>query len=326
MVLPLSGRESIAAGSCDTIRPDGQGADGRRYRVPPGDPDGSVPPGPRRGAQAVGRSGHRYDRRPGPRFRPGMVKLSVNINKIATVRNSRGGRVPSVLDAVGTCVAAGAPGITVHPRADARHITAGDVRDIARELAPLRGRVEFNIEGDPRPDFVELVEEVRPDQCTLVPVRPGEITSQAGWPPDTRSRRAGRGHRAVPERGRPGQPVRRSGGRADSLGSVHRRAARRAVHGALRARLRGRRRRPRARRSTSMPAPPAWPRRWGSRSTPGTTWTWTTWCSSAACRTWPRCRSATRSSATRCSSASTAACAITCACSPASPASLAMIQ
>jgi len=116
-----------------------------------------------------------------------MVKLSVNVNKIATVRNSRGGRVPSVLDAVGTCVAAGAPGITVHPRADARHITAGDVREIARELAPLRGRVEFNIEGDPRPDFLDLVAEVRPDQCTLVPVRPGEITSQAGWPSDTRS-------------------------------------------------------------------------------------------------------------------------------------------
>lgn len=116
-----------------------------------------------------------------------MVKLSVNVNKIATVRNSRGGRVPSVLEAVRTCVAAGAPGITVHPRADARHITAADVREIARELAPLRGRVEFNIEGDPRPDFVELVAEVRPDQCTLVPVRAGEITSQAGWSADTRS-------------------------------------------------------------------------------------------------------------------------------------------
>ena len=117
----------------------------------------------------------------------GMVKLSVNVNKIATVRNSRGGRIPSVLDAVGTCVAAGAPGITVHPRADARHITAGDVRDIARELAPLRGRVELNVEGDPRPEFLALVEDVRPDQCTLVPVRPGEITSQAGWSAGSRS-------------------------------------------------------------------------------------------------------------------------------------------
>jgi pyridoxine 5-phosphate synthase len=116
-----------------------------------------------------------------------MVKLSVNVNKVATVRNSRGGRVPSVLDAVRVCVAAGAPGITVHPRADERHIATADVWEIARELAPLRGRVEFNIEGDPRPDLVNLVAEVRPDQCTLVPVRPGEVTSEAGWPPETRS-------------------------------------------------------------------------------------------------------------------------------------------
>lgn len=114
-----------------------------------------------------------------------MVKLSVNVNKIATVRNSRGGRVPSVIDAVRVCIDAGAPGITVHPRADARHITFADVRDIAEELRPLRGNIEYNIEGDPRADLVALVLEVRPDQCTLVPVKPGEITSQAGWPPDT---------------------------------------------------------------------------------------------------------------------------------------------
>jgi pyridoxine 5-phosphate synthase len=66
-----------------------------------------------------------------------------------------------------------------------RHITFDDVREIAEELAPLRGRVEFNIEGDPRPEFLPLVLEVRPDQCTLVPVLPGEITSQAGWPAET---------------------------------------------------------------------------------------------------------------------------------------------
>jgi pyridoxine 5-phosphate synthase len=116
-----------------------------------------------------------------------MVKLSVNVNKVATVRNSRGGRVPSVVEAVRVSIDAGAPGITVHPRADARHITAADVREIAAELAPLRGRVEYNIEGDPRPDLVDLVLEVRPDQCTLVPVVPGEVTSQAGWPADTPS-------------------------------------------------------------------------------------------------------------------------------------------
>jgi pyridoxine 5-phosphate synthase len=107
------------------------------------------------------------------------------VNKVATVRNSRGGRIPSVIEAVRTCIDAGAPGITVHPRADERHITIRDVHEIADELAPLKGRVEFNIEGDPRPGFLELVLKVKPDQCTLVPVKPGEITSEAGWPADT---------------------------------------------------------------------------------------------------------------------------------------------
>jgi pyridoxine 5-phosphate synthase len=108
----------------------------------------------------------------------------VNVNKVATVRNARGGTSPSVVEAVMVCIDAGAPGITVHPRADARHITTADVHAIAGVLAPLRGRVEYNIEGDPRPDLLALVREVKPDQCTLVPVRPGEITSQAGWSPE----------------------------------------------------------------------------------------------------------------------------------------------
>lgn len=111
-----------------------------------------------------------------------MIRLSVNVNKVATLRNSRGGRTPSVIDAVGVSVAAGAPGITVHPRADSRHIMPDDVREIARLLRPLPPTVEFNIEGDPRPELLDLVHEVRPDQCTLVPVVPGEVTSQAGWP------------------------------------------------------------------------------------------------------------------------------------------------
>jgi pyridoxine 5-phosphate synthase len=81
------------------------------------------------------------------------VRLSVNVNKIATVRNSRGGRLPSVVDAVRLCIDAGAPGITVHPRADARHITRDDVLEVAEELALLEGKVEYNIEGDPRPDM-----------------------------------------------------------------------------------------------------------------------------------------------------------------------------
>jgi pyridoxine 5-phosphate synthase len=111
-----------------------------------------------------------------------MVRLSVNVNKVATLRNSRGGRVPSVIDAVNVCVAAGAPGITVHPRADRRHITPDDVRGVADVLRNTPG-VEYNIEGDPRPELLDLVDEVRPDQCTLVPVMPGEVTSQAGWRP-----------------------------------------------------------------------------------------------------------------------------------------------
>ena len=115
-----------------------------------------------------------------------MISLSVNVNKVATLRNSRGGREPSVLQAVETCLLAGAPGITVHHRVDERHIRRSDVSQIAGLLAERRkggASVEFNIEGDPRPDLIDLALDVRPDQCTLVPVAPGEITSQAGWPP-----------------------------------------------------------------------------------------------------------------------------------------------
>jgi pyridoxine 5-phosphate synthase len=118
-----------------------------------------------------------------------MVRLSVNVNKVATLRNSRGGRLPNVLEAVDVCVAAGAPGITVHPRADQRHITPADVRDIANRLRERHPGVEYNIEGDAREDLVALVKEVRPDQCTLVPVTPGEITSHAGWRPGPQSER-----------------------------------------------------------------------------------------------------------------------------------------
>jgi pyridoxine 5-phosphate synthase len=110
-----------------------------------------------------------------------MTHLSVNVNKVATLRNSRGGTQPNVLDAVRTCVGAGAPGITVHPRGDRRHITPEDVREIAHLLRTEHPGIEYNIEGDPRPDLLDLVHDVHPDQCTLVPVAPGEITSQAGW-------------------------------------------------------------------------------------------------------------------------------------------------
>jgi len=120
-----------------------------------------------------------------------MIHLSVNVNKVATLRNSRGGAEPRVTTAVQIAMDAGAPGITVHPRADARHIRRQDVIDVAALVAARpagASPVELNVEGDPRPDLINLVVELRPQQCTLVPVMPGEITSQAGWPPgaDTR--------------------------------------------------------------------------------------------------------------------------------------------
>jgi pyridoxine 5-phosphate synthase len=117
------------------------------------------------------------------------IRLSVNVNKVATLRNSRtrqGGPasagLPSVVAAARVCIDAGAPGITVHPRADERHITAVDARELAAALVATP-HVEFNIEGDPRADLLALAEELRPTQLTLVPVAPGEITSAAGWEP-----------------------------------------------------------------------------------------------------------------------------------------------
>jgi pyridoxine 5-phosphate synthase len=122
-----------------------------------------------------------------------MVCLSVNLNKVATLRNARTPQVPgrspgrpSVVEAARTCIGAGAPGITVHPRADERHITATDVRELAALLGD-HPDVELNLEGDPRPDLLALAHEVRPQQLTLVPVQPGEVTSSAGWATDTPS-------------------------------------------------------------------------------------------------------------------------------------------
>jgi pyridoxine 5-phosphate synthase len=111
------------------------------------------------------------------------ARLSVNVNKIATLRNSRGGTVPDLVEATRVILDAGATGITVHPRSDERHIRLSDVRELSELLAPVRERVEFNIEGDPREALMDLVCTVRPHQCTLVPVRPGELTSEAGWDP-----------------------------------------------------------------------------------------------------------------------------------------------
>ena len=111
------------------------------------------------------------------------TKLSVNINKIATLRNSRGGSIPSVTDAAIRAEQYGAQGITVHPRPDERHIRYSDVR----ELKPLV-TTEFNVEGYPSEDFLKLVLEVQPTQVTLVPDPPGVLTSNAGW--DTIANRA----------------------------------------------------------------------------------------------------------------------------------------
>ncbi len=105
-----------------------------------------------------------------------MTKLSVNINKIAVVRNSRGGNLPDVVLAATRIEGFGADGITVHPRPDARHIRYDDVRALKRVLTS-----ELNIEGNPIPDFVRLVLEVVPAQVTLVPDAPDAITSNAGW-------------------------------------------------------------------------------------------------------------------------------------------------
>jgi pyridoxine 5-phosphate synthase len=105
-----------------------------------------------------------------------MVRLSVNVNKIATLRNARGGDNPNVVHAARTCVEAGCEGITVHPRPDGRHIRRQDVLDLAAMLT-----VELNIEGYPAPEFLDLVLQVRPAQCTLVPDPPGVLTSDAGW-------------------------------------------------------------------------------------------------------------------------------------------------
>lgn len=105
-----------------------------------------------------------------------MTKLSVNVNKFATLRNARGGNNPDVRQAAIDCERFGAQGITVHPRPDERHIRRSDVYEIAQAIT-----VEFNIEGYPTEDFLSLVEEVRPAQCTLVPDPPGVLTSNAGW-------------------------------------------------------------------------------------------------------------------------------------------------
>lgn len=105
-----------------------------------------------------------------------MIKLSVNINKVATIRNARGGVLPSVVEAAIRCQSFGADGITIHPRPDERHITRKDVYDIKPIIT-----TEYNIEGYPSSDFIKMVIDVMPEQVTLVPDGPNVLTSCAGW-------------------------------------------------------------------------------------------------------------------------------------------------
>ena len=105
-----------------------------------------------------------------------MTKLSVNVNKVALLRNTRTIGIPSVINAAEICIKAGAHGITVHPRPDQRHIRPSDVYELSEMLT-----VEFNIEGNPFPEFIEIVRKVKPTQCTLVPDSPDAFTSDRGW-------------------------------------------------------------------------------------------------------------------------------------------------
>lgn len=118
------------------------------------------------------------------------TKLSVNLNKVALIRNSRDTTIPSVVEAAIICIANGAEGITVHPRPDMRHIRPSDVYDLAELLSKSEyQQIEFNIEGNPYagpeengfPGFMDLVMEICPHQCTLVPDDPGQLTSDHGW-------------------------------------------------------------------------------------------------------------------------------------------------
>ena len=109
-----------------------------------------------------------------------MTMLSVNLNKVALLRNTRRGNTPSVVQAAAICLAEGAGGITVHPRPDGRHTRASDVGELA-ELVKSTQSAEFNVEGNPLGPFLKLVQDAQPTQCTLVPDAPDALTSDHGW-------------------------------------------------------------------------------------------------------------------------------------------------
>ena len=182
-----------------------------------------------------------------------MIKLSVNVNKVAThPQLARRHACRRCSRRRSVCVAAGAPGITVHPRADARHITAADVREIAVAAARRSARdVEYNIEGDPRPDLLALVHEVKPTSARWCRCGPARSPARPAGRPTRRATSLDRRRAGSAERGRPRQPVRRSGGGADPLGGGCRRRSGRAVHRAVRPRVRaGQRQRPTRRFAT----------------------------------------------------------------------------
>lgn len=110
-----------------------------------------------------------------------MTNLSVNLNKVALVRNARGGGVPDLVEAAHIAVAQGCDGLTLHPREDERHATLDDVRRLAELDAVRSGTIELNVEGDPRPELMVVAREVGATQFTVVPVVPGEITTNRGW-------------------------------------------------------------------------------------------------------------------------------------------------
>ena len=109
------------------------------------------------------------------------TKLSVNVNKIATLRNARGKNIPDLLELTHLLIESGAEGITIHPRPDGRHIRRQDVYNLKNLLKNYSGKVEFNIEGYPSPSFLRLIADILPSQCTLVPDPPDVLTSNAGW-------------------------------------------------------------------------------------------------------------------------------------------------
>ncbi|MEM7182611.1 MAG: pyridoxine 5'-phosphate synthase [Spirochaetota bacterium] len=114
-----------------------------------------------------------------------MINLSVNVNKIATLRNSRGGNIPDLKKLTRKILDCGVQGITVHPRSDARHITSQDTQDVKELIASYNQKngtqIEYNIEGEPSERFLKIIQENKPTQATLVPVKPGEITSDHGF-------------------------------------------------------------------------------------------------------------------------------------------------